>query len=383
LRDAESLLDQLASFGTVEITLENVRRVLGSAPDEVIAGIIQAVVGGDVGAGLKWINEALDGGVEARQLTREILDYLRGLLLVKSGSAALLNVTPEMLKEMTRQADSIALGRLLHTARLFNGATNLLKTGIHGQLPLELAFVEAALPEESANLADKGAGSGDRKPPARPAPTPPTRTLSVPPAAEVNPSAGAKATAAAGPAATSVEPPSTSPVAEADSDASAKASAPAGVVADQPEEKQPSLSAEAAASTSAETDAPPNPIRVDVTWLKNNWGQLLQAIRRRSLPVEALLKSCEPVAVQDNVVTLGFYGAWHKERMSEDKNRLIVEEALAEVAGKPYRVKIVLYEGNRQERQRQATADRHDELLRNPVVREAIEQFGAKVVDVE
>jgi DNA polymerase-3 subunit gamma/tau len=148
-------------------------------------------------------------------------------------------------------------------------------------------------------------------------------------------------------------------------------------------EKQSNSSAETAASTSAETVASPNQVRVDVTWLKNNWGQLLQAVRRRSLPVEALLKSCEPVAVQDNVVTLGFYGAWHKERMSGDKNRVVVEEALAEVTGKPYGVKVALYEGNRQERERQATADRHEELLRNPVVREAIEEFGAKVVDVQ
>jgi DNA polymerase-3 subunit gamma/tau len=383
LRDAESLLDQLVSFGMEEITLDDVRRVLGSAPEEVIAGIIQALVAGDVGAGLKWINEALDGGVEARQLTREVLDYLRGLLLVKSGSAALLDVTPESLKDMMQQADRIALGRLLHTARLFNGAANLLKTGVHGQLPLELAFVEAALPEESANLTGKGAGSSERTPPERPAPTPSVRTVSTPPMAEASPSARAEMAAPAVTAATPVQPPSTSPVPEADSDASAKASAAVGVAADRAVEKQSNSSAETAASTSAETVASPNQVRVDVTWLKNNWGQLLQAVRRRSLPVEALLKSCEPVAVQDNVVTLGFYGAWHKERMSGDKNRVVVEEALAEVTGKPYGVKVALYEGNRQERERQATADRHEELLRNPVVREAIEEFGAKVVDVQ
>jgi DNA polymerase-3 subunit gamma/tau len=381
-RDAESLLDQLASFGIEEITLEDVRRVLGSAPEEVIAGIIQALVDGDVGAGLKWINEALDGGVEARQLTREILDYLRGLLLVKSGSIALLNVTPESQKEMAKLADSIALGHLLHTARLFNGAANLLKTGIHGQLPLELAFVEATLPEESSNLS-RGAGSGDRTPPARSAPTPPTRPVSAPVADEMKPSARAKETAPAEPVATpAVQSPSTSSVAKADPGASAKAPAPAEIAADQTEDKPPNPS-EPAAPTSAANAVAPNAAQVDVTWLKNSWGQLLQAIRRRSLPVEALLKSCEPIAVQDKVVTLGFYATWHKERMSGDKNRQVVEEALAEVAGEPYRVKIVLCEGNRQERERQVTADRHEELLKNPVVREAIEEFGAKVVDVQ
>jgi DNA polymerase-3 subunit gamma/tau len=382
-RDAESLLDQLVSFGMEEITLEDVRRVLGSAAEEVIAGIIQALVAGDVGAGLKWINEALDGGVEARQLTREVLDYLRGLLLVKSGSAALLNVTPESLKDMTKQADGIALGRLLHTARLFNGAANLLKTGVHGQLPLELAFVEAALPEESANLAGKGAGSGDRAPPERRPPTPAARSVSAPPTAEVNPSARATAAAPTVSAAPPVQPPSTSPVPGADSDASAKASAPVGMAPGRPEEKQPNSSGEIAASTHGESAASPDSIGVDVAWLKNNWGQILRAVRPRNRQVEAFLKDSEPLSVEDDVVTLGFYYDLHRERVNQDKNRMFVEEALAEVAGGSYRVRCVLYQGNRQEREKQATADRHEELLRNPVVREAIEEFGAKVVDVQ
>lgn len=379
-RDAESLLDQLVSFGTEEITVEDVRRVLGSASQEVVAGIIEALIAGDVGAGLKWINEALDSGVEARQLTRELLDYLRGLLLVKSSSAALLNVTPETLQDMSKQADRLALGRLLHTARLFNGATNLLKTGIHEQLPLELAFVEAALAESAELLRD--ARSGDRTSPARSEPTPSADTASAPPAIEASSGKRAEAAIPAGHADTPVPPPSTSHVAEVNADASAKVAAPAAAAVDGPAEKQPS-SSEGATSTSAETTRPPDAVRVDLRWLNDNWGRFLQAIRRRSLPVEALLKSCEPVAVEEDIVTLGFYGAWHKERMSADKNRIVVEQALAEVAEQPYRVKVVLYEGNRQERERQTTADRHDELLRNPVVREAIKEFGAKVVDVQ
>lgn len=374
LRDAESLLDQLVSYGMEEITLEDVRRVLGSAPAEVIAGIMEALVAGDVGAGLRWINQALDGGVEARQLTREILDYLRALLLVKSGSAALLNVPPEILKEMMRQADSIALGRLLHTARLFNEATNLLKTGLHGQLPLELAFVEAAVAEQPADLASRGPRAGDRTPPTGQAPAPSGTAGYRMPAAESKAGTTAKDATAA------VEQPSTLPPVGGDATASDKALGPRESTAERHEEGQPTL---AAGSRGAEAGPSANVVRADVSWLKDNWGRLLQAIRRRSLPVEALLKSCEPIAVQDNVVTLGFYGAWHKERMSADKNRMVVEEALAEVAGQPYRVKVTLYEGNRQERERQATAERHQELLRNPVVREAIEEFGAKVVDVQ
>jgi len=382
-RDAESLLDQLISVGADEITVEDVRRVVGSAPDEVIAGIMQAVVAGDVGAGLKWINEALDGGVQARQLTREVLEYLRGLLLVKTGSAALLSVAPETLKQMTQQADSLTLGRLLQAARLFNGATNLLKTGIHSQLPLELAFVEATLPDGGAGVTGKGAGSIDRTPPARGTPTPPTRTISKSPASGVESGA---------PASTGTARPASAPEAQP-SPASLEAGVDFGTQADvppateptegQPEEKKPESPAAVAAPAGAATGTPSTATTVDIAWLKENWGRVLQAIRPRSRVVEALLKSCEPVSAQGNTITVGFYHGFHKDRMNEDKNRVVVEAALAEVAGQPCVVKFVLYDGNCQEREQQAVADRREGLLQNPVVREAIKRFGATVLDVE
>jgi DNA polymerase-3 subunit gamma/tau len=416
-RDAESLLDQLVSFGTDEITVEAVRRILGSAPEEVIAGIMQALVAGDVGAGLKWINEALESGVEARQLTREVLEYVRGLLLVKSGGVALLDVSPETLKEMTQQADRLPLGRLLQTARLFNGAANLLKTGIHSQLPLELAFVEATLPEESAGSAGRGGGSNDRTPPARTVSTPPlsgansvaraspavtasraseaattsrtNETVTAPRTNETVTASRVSETAPGMPAATPPVAPSSPPLA-AGEDSAAQVSASPAV---EPAEKtQPSSSIAAAASASApatasraseKTTAPPNVTTADVAWLKENWGRVLRAIRPRSRVVEALLKSCEPVSIQGNTVTVSFYHGFHKDKMNEDKNRLVVEQALAEVAGQPCAVKFVLCEGNRQEREKQAAADRRKELLQNPVVRDAIAEFGAQVVDVQ
>jgi len=132
-RDAESLLDQLVSYGAEQITLDAVRQVLGAAPQEVISGIVTALAARDAGAGLKLINEALDSGVDPRQLTREVLEYLRGLLLLKSDGASLLSVAPEALEEMTMQAERFSLPSLLRTVKLFNQAANSLKSGIYGQ----------------------------------------------------------------------------------------------------------------------------------------------------------------------------------------------------------------------------------------------------------
>jgi len=353
-RDAESLLDQLVSYGTEEISVEDVRRVIGAAPEEIVVGIMAALICGDVGTGLRCINEALDSGVEARQLTHEILEYVRGLLLLKNGGASLLSTTPEQLKDMSEQAERISLSRLLQTARLFNGASNLLKTGIHAQLPLELAFVEAALAG--------GSSAQDTENVHR---TPPTSAASHTAAAE-GVDAGSELNDGAP---TALAPIPATPVVDTAVESLPPDTGSSGVEADE----KPAQSTTVGAGSEGMT----------LEWLKENWGTLLQATRPRNRAVEALLKGCEPLAVRDDLVTLGFYHAFHKERMGDDKNRVVVEGALADVTGGTYRVKCVMYKGNRQQREHETESERREALLKNPVVNEAIERYGAKVIDVQ
>jgi len=348
-RDAESLLDQLVSYGTGKISAQDVRRVLGSAPEEVLSGIVTTLVSGEVSIGLRWINEALDRGVEPRQLTREILEYLRWLLLVKSGGTSLLSVTPEMLQEITAQAQGFPLRRLLGTIRLFHQAANQLRTSVHVQLPLELAFVEATLLEEQAARPMEERGSPRGTSPA------PTRKSSS--RAEEKETRGRSAS----------EVPSVPAQA-----------GPQVAEASAPKPSAPSLAVRAQADTPSSDES-----QITQAWLKEHWAALLRAIRPRSRSVEALLKSCEPVAVQGDLVTLGFYHGFHKERMDEEKDRHVVEEALAQIAGRTYRVKAALFKGDRQHRERQAGEERRAKLLENPVVSEAIKRYGARVVDVE
>jgi DNA polymerase-3 subunit gamma/tau len=346
-RDAESLLDQLVSYGTETISVEDVRRVLGSPSEEVVSGIVGAIGCRDVRQGLRLINDALDHGVRPRQLTGEILEYLRWLLLAKSGGESLLSVTPETLKEVTAQAQGFPLKCLLHTIGLFNQATNHLRSGIHVQLPLELAFVEAALFGEQAAPSGEAPGLGRE----------PQATSRVPRSPGLDEEGGAGVVPAV------TEGSSTSLRTESEE-------------APEPAELPPDVDSQTDSS-------PPVEGEMTETWLEQNWDSLLNAIRPRSRSVEALLKSCEPISVQGDLVTLGFYHAFHKERMDEDRNRRVVEEALAEVGGQDYRVRCVMYKGDRKQEESGTEEERRAKLLDNPVVREAISRYGAKVVDIK
>ncbi len=356
-RDAESLLDQLVSYGTDQITLEDVHRVLGAAPQQIISGIAAALAERQVGSGLRLIHQALDNGVEPRQLARELLEYLRGLLLLKNAGAGLLSVTAEMLQEMAALSDHFPLQRLLETIRLFNQAANHLKTGVHSQLPLELAVVEATLSEVQDTV------PGDH------------HTLEAR-SGRANPRHAQKA---ASQPAVVAEPSESSPAAE-----NAARPSPAHTASQELSNESPmATAAQLPEAGTAAAVQPIEPSDATLPWLRENWVRLLQAVRPRNRAVEALLKSCEPTSVQGDVVTLGFYHSFHKERMDEDKSRVVVEEALAEISGRAYRIRSVLCAGDRQEKEQQAEANRREKLLDNPVVHEAITRYGARVVDIQ
>ncbi len=87
MRDAISLLDQLASTGQL-VTLELAQIVMGTATSQAVVELVDALIARQPAGGLEQIHQALDSGSDPRQFARQIVDYLRGLLLIKMGYAA-------------------------------------------------------------------------------------------------------------------------------------------------------------------------------------------------------------------------------------------------------------------------------------------------------
>ena len=142
LRDAISLLDQLASTGEV-VTVAQAQEILGTATSQSVIELIEAWVQEDVGRGLTVINTALDSGTDPRQFARQIVDYLRDLLHLRSGNEALVEAADEVREIMHRQASSVPLERHLQSIRGFGTAAGVRGTTWQSSLPLELAFVES------------------------------------------------------------------------------------------------------------------------------------------------------------------------------------------------------------------------------------------------
>lgn len=143
LRDAISLLDQLVISPDERVTLDDALVVLGTASTQAVHDLADCIADNDSARGLDLLNTMIDNGTDPRQFARQLVDYLRGLLLIRMGNAAIVesSVGPETRKAMQTQAARFEPAKLLQAIKAFNTASDV-RGGWISQLPLELAFVE-------------------------------------------------------------------------------------------------------------------------------------------------------------------------------------------------------------------------------------------------
>ena len=150
MRDAQSLLDQLSSTGE-RITLALAQQVLGTATSQSVLDVLNAVNDHDPAHGLESIHKALDAGADPRSLARQVVEYLRGLMLIQMGNANQVEATADVKKQMQAHAKSFSTSDVLRMMKAFNNATVDLRGGWQPSLSLELALAEVLdAPTESS-----------------------------------------------------------------------------------------------------------------------------------------------------------------------------------------------------------------------------------------
>ena len=82
MRDAISLLDQLASTGE-KIDLGLTQTVLGTATSQIVLQLVDSIAEDHSAQAMDSIHQALDSGADPRSLARQIVEYLRGLMIIQ------------------------------------------------------------------------------------------------------------------------------------------------------------------------------------------------------------------------------------------------------------------------------------------------------------
>lgn len=349
VRDALSLLDQAASFAGQTINVGHLQDMLGLSEQALVLAMADALLDGDLAAALTTLQTVSDRGADLREFGRQLVGFLRALLLAHSGvttpaGLSLSQEEQEAVRARSRRADLPALVRWL---RLFTEADQGLRSAtVQPQLPLELAAVQALVA-----VSDAAPPAADS--PASPAAQPAATTDAAAPPQRIAEPKPARAEPAAPPAAAPSEP------AASPSDQAAPAPSP-----------------DPAAPPVAEPAAPADAEPLSVAAVESRWPAVLELLGRRR-KVTALLRDARVAAVQADAVTLEFDYAFHAEQVEKPENRLVTEKALQRVFGRPLRARVVV-KGAAERSTVAASPERTD-----PVVRHALKTAfpGATIIE--
>ena len=324
MRDAISLLDQLGSMGET-ITLARTLEMLGSTGGETVQKLVACIARGDSAEGLQIIHQAMDSGADARQFARQVVDYLRGVMMAASGNADLVEATQETraaMKDLSEKIDPAALYRAI---RSFSHAAADLRSGWRPQLPLELALINSILDPSAPNAAagvlstgsaagSSGMGNTARTLPPRPAPAP--------------------------------------------------AAKPAAKLAENPPPAY-STAPEQAVSASDLT----------LARIRESWSRVLATVRERDSRSYTLFVRAQPGSFDGDLLSIYVDSDLVRQKCSRPETMLLLQGVLAEVLGSPMRIRFAFGKA-------QSIAEGPAKYPDGGMVDTASREFGAQVIDL-
>ncbi|MFC2040133.1 DNA polymerase III subunit gamma/tau, partial [Chloroflexota bacterium] len=149
LRDAENILQQIATSYSGAIEIAGVQKSLGISDNARARKLMAYLADGDGAKGLTLINQVYTDGVDLRQFARDVVRVLRMLMIIKTSSPGLLECTAEELAELEAIANNCDMPLVLSGVKLFSALD--LGAEKYATLPLELAFMDCILERREAN----------------------------------------------------------------------------------------------------------------------------------------------------------------------------------------------------------------------------------------
>ncbi|MBN1305884.1 MAG: DNA polymerase III subunit gamma/tau [Anaerolineales bacterium] len=276
MRDAVALLDQLSSSGE-KISLELAQTVLGTATSQTVLELVDAICDRKPGSGLEIIHKALDAGADPRSLARQIVDYLRSVLLFQMGNDEQVEATAETKQRMKGLVDVLEIADVLMMMRSFNNAAVDQRSGWQPSLSLELALAEVL---EKIDNESTDVFSETKKKKARPSAA----------AVQSKPSKGE----------------TSKPAAQPDAQTEAKSSL--------------------------------KPI-VSAGEVRKVWKQVQVAVKSESSTLSALLNSCRSIDVTGDTLVLGFASEVLREKMDKPDQIALAAKVLTDLLGVDLNIK--------------------------------------------
>ena len=155
VRDALSLLEQVAALGAGKVGTDGVRRALGLADSEAFMRLAEAVAAADAKSALELVAELAAQGVDLRRFVSESIGFFRGAFLAHyAPNLAEIADEPEEVYDGWRKAAGLVRpSEVLRAVDLLGEALVRLREGREERLMTELALIKLTRPETSTDEA--------------------------------------------------------------------------------------------------------------------------------------------------------------------------------------------------------------------------------------
>ena len=156
MRDSQSLFDQLLAFGSEHITSADVHQLLGTAPDDRLTGLIDALIERRRDDALKSLDAALREGVQLEAFTDQLIAYFRDLMVTACGASdvPLIAVGTDCREILQRQSSQWGLQTICTAMQILAEAKGRMQRVSYGRALAELALVRISLLEDLDRLDD-------------------------------------------------------------------------------------------------------------------------------------------------------------------------------------------------------------------------------------
>jgi DNA polymerase-3 subunit gamma/tau len=153
VRDALSLLEQVAALGSGTVDPPGVRRSLGTADTEVYGRLAEAIADGDAPKGLELVAELSARGVDLRRFVGEAIGFMRGVFLAHYAPnlSEIADEPAEILEAWKKSARKLGSAEVLRSVDLLGEALVKLREGREERLMVELAVIRLTRPETSSD----------------------------------------------------------------------------------------------------------------------------------------------------------------------------------------------------------------------------------------
>ncbi|MDO7908665.1 DNA polymerase III subunit gamma/tau [Paenibacillus sp. JX-17] len=363
MRDALSVLDQIASFSDGQVSYQQVLNMTGGIPSEAFGKLAAALQQGDVGTVLQMIESFMQEGKSADKCMENLLYYFRDLLMIKMVPNAD-HMTERVLDAASfrEMAETFTKDQLFQMIDTLNHYQSEMKYAAQPQTLFEVALLKlSGVSEQTARqsgsqaAADSGEVAALRKQ-----------------LAEL----------------------------EKKLERAMQGGIGKGGAQEQPANSRGSGVRAPVQRASSSPKLPPqleqfvaNKGSSEFSEVARKWSQVLLRVKEEKVTVHAWFMDGEPVSIHEDRVLVAFKNNIHRETTEKPANRQVIEYVLQEVFGRPLQLVTMMQkdwttsvEGAVETPKEEFKLEPENESSSKsaePWIDEAIQLFGEELVEIK